>query len=50
VLAAQRFAHAAAAQIIASPQWQRFRRDPVVQEEVSQVRQAQPEALPLLVR
>ena len=50
VLAAQRFAHTAADQIIASPQWQRFRSDPRVQAEVLRVRQARPEALPLLVR
>jgi len=50
VAAAQRFAAAAAAQIIASPQWQRFRRDPAVLAELAQVRQARQEALPLLVR
>lgn len=49
VLAAQRLARAAAAQIIASPQWQRFRRDPAIQAELAAVRQARPEALPLLV-
>jgi acid phosphatase (class A) len=50
VEAGQGFARAATAQIIASPQWQRFRLDPLVQDEVKQVRQARPEALPLLVR
>lgn len=50
VLAAQRFARAAVDQILASPQWQRFRRDPLVQDDVQRVRQARPEALPLLVR
>jgi acid phosphatase (class A) len=50
VLAAQRFARAAAGQIIASPQWQAFRRDPAVQAERRQVRQVRSESLPLLVR
>lgn len=50
VLAAQRFARAAVDQILASPQWQRFRSDPLVQDEVQRVRQARPEALPLLGR
>jgi acid phosphatase (class A) len=48
--AAQRFGRAAADQIIASSQWQRFRRDPAIQAEIQRVRQARPEALPLLVR
>lgn len=50
VLAAQRFATAAAAQIIASPQWQRFRADPALQAELAVVRSISPQALPLLLR
>lgn len=49
VMAGQRFGRAAAEQIIASPQWQRFRLDPAVQAELEQVRRARPEALPLLL-
>ncbi|MEI7665021.1 MAG: phosphatase PAP2 family protein [Synechococcaceae cyanobacterium ELA263] len=48
--AAQRLGRAAAEQIIASPQWQRFRADPGIAAELQRVRDAQPEALPLLVR
>lgn len=50
VLAAQRFARGAAAQITASPQWQRFRADPAIQAELAQVRSALPASLPLLLR
>lgn len=50
VQAAQRFALAASAQIIASPQWQRFRRDPALEAELQSIRDAAPQALPLLVR
>ncbi|MEB3200778.1 MAG: phosphatase PAP2 family protein [Synechococcaceae cyanobacterium] len=50
VLAAQRFGSAAAARIISSPQWQRFRSDPAIVSELAAVRAARPEALPLLVR
>lgn len=50
VLAAQRFALGAAAQITASPQWQRLRADPVIQAELAQVRSALPGSLPLLLR
>ena len=49
VVAAQRFARAAADQIIASPQWQRLRRDPALQAELERVRQARPEALPAVL-
>lgn len=48
--AAQRLGRAAAEQIIASPQWRRFRADPGIAAELQQVRNARPEALPLLVR
>ncbi len=48
--AAQRLGRAAAEQIIASPQWRRFRADPAIAAELQRVRDAQPEALPLLVR
>jgi acid phosphatase (class A) len=48
--AAQRLGRAAAEQIIASPQWRRFRADPGIAAELQRVREAQPEALPLLVR
>jgi len=48
--AAQRLARAAAEQIITSPQWRRFRADPGIAAELQRVRDAQPEALPLLVR
>ena len=48
--AAQRFGRAAAAQIIASPQWRRFRADPAIAAELQEVRNARPEAQPLLVR
>lgn len=48
--AAQRLGRAAAEQIIASPQWRRFRADPGIAAELQQVRDARPEALPLLVR
>jgi len=50
VLAAQRFAGAAAAQIIASPQWQRFRADPVIQAELAKVVQTSSQSLPILLR
>jgi len=48
--AAQRLGRAAAAQIIASPQWRSFRADPGIRAELQRVRDARPEALPLLVR
>lgn len=49
VEAGQRFGRAAAAQIIASPQWRRWRQAPAIQSELSQVLQGGPEALPLLL-
>lgn len=49
VLAAQRFARGAAAQITAIPEWQRFRADPLVQAELARVRAASPASLPLLL-
>ncbi len=49
VEAGQRFGRAAAAQIIASSQWRRWRQDPAIRSELGQVLQAHPEALPLLL-
>ena len=50
VEAAQRLGRAAAAQILASPQWRRFRLDPLVQAEIQRVNAARPEQLPTLLR
>ena len=50
VEAAQRLGRAAAAQILASPQWRSFRLNPVVQAEIQRVNAARPEQLPTLLR
>jgi hypothetical protein len=41
---------AAAAQLIASPQWRAFKADPAVMAEVEAIRQVTDRALPQLVR
>lgn len=50
VEAGLRLGRAAAAQLLASPQWQAFRGDPAVQAEVELIRSLAPSALPELVR
>lgn len=50
VEAGQRLGAAAAQQIIASPQWRAFRRDPRLQAELTRLRAVPAEALPPLVR
>jgi acid phosphatase (class A) len=50
VQAGQRLGVAAAAQLIASPQWKAFKADPAVMAEVEAIRQVQKRALPQLVR
>jgi acid phosphatase (class A) len=50
VQAGQRLGVAAAAQLIASPQWQAFKADPAVIAEVEVIRQVPERALPQLVR
>lgn len=50
VAAAQRLGRAAAAQIIASPQWRSFRLDPALQVEIQRVNAASPEVLAPLLR
>ena len=50
VEAGLRLGRAAAAQILASPEWQMFRSDPAVQAEIELIRGVPPEALPQLVR
>jgi acid phosphatase (class A) len=50
VQAGQRLGVAAAAQLIASPQWRAFKADPAVIAEVEAIRQVPDRALPQLVR
>jgi acid phosphatase (class A) len=50
VNAGQRLGVAAAAQVIASPQWQAFKADPAVRAEVHLLRQVPVQALPELMR
>jgi acid phosphatase (class A) len=50
VQAGQRLGVAAAAQLIASPQWKAFKADPAVIAEVEAIRQVQDRSLPELVR
>jgi acid phosphatase (class A) len=50
VSAGQRLGVAAAAQLIASPQWKAFKADPAVIAEVEAIRQVSEGALPALVR
>ena len=50
VEAGLRLGRAAAAQLLASPQWQAFRQDPAVQAEIEAIRRLPASALPELVR
>jgi acid phosphatase (class A) len=50
VQAGQRLGVAAAAQLIASPQWKAFKQDPAVMAEVEAIRRISDRALPELVR
>jgi acid phosphatase (class A) len=45
--AGQRLGEAAALQILTSPQWQRFKQNPAVQQEIDKIRQVPASRLPL---
>jgi len=50
VEAGQRLGAAAAAQVIASPEWRTFRDNPEIQKELQRLRAVPEASLPLLVR